>query len=328
LLHSAELGLYAASLDDVERARIATGNRLGALTRSIDQGGHGLPPERPEVQRIQQVLDHLLAVEHGVELDLKRAMRAHPLNVWRKARKGVGEKQLARLLHAIGDPAWNAREDRLRRGPAELWRYCGFDPIHPGQMTRDTHASPAGVDPIAVNDHRWSAARPSPVVDGDLSGTTTEDHRRIDAHPRGVQGDRAGLARTRMKGVKANWSGAGKMRALLIAGSCVNQRCMACRAAGKERKANGDEQWAPPPASCTCVAGGFVYRAVYDSGRLKYRDATHSWPCPGCGPKYEPAEVGSPLSEKHKDQRALRLTAKAILKDLWVEARRIRAAMS
>lgn len=48
------------------------------------------------------------------------------------------------------------------------------------------------------------------------------------------------------------------------------------------------------------------YRAVYDAGRSKY--------------------AACEITDLHKHNRALRLVAKAILRDLWIEARRVRAS--
>jgi hypothetical protein len=45
-------------------------------------------------------------------------MRMHPLAAFVKQTRGLGEKQAARLLAAIGDPA-------ARENPAKLWQYAG-----------------------------------------------------------------------------------------------------------------------------------------------------------------------------------------------------------
>jgi hypothetical protein len=63
------------------------------------------------------------------------------------------------------------------------------------------------------------------------------------------------------------------------------------------------------------------YRAVYDTGRAKYAGAVHPAPCRRCGPSGSPAAAGTPLSPGHQHARALRLVMKAILRDLWAEAR-------
>jgi len=60
-----------------------------------------------------------------------------------------------------------------------------------------------------------------------------------------------------------------------------------------------------------------AYRKVYDIGRQKYENRTHAEPCPQCGTPGHPAMVGSPWRDGHKHAAALRLTGKAVLKDLW-----------
>lgn len=98
-----------------------------------------------------------------------------------------------------------------------------------------------------------------------------------------------GIAPHRKKGEQGRWNPAAKMRAFLIAESCIKQM-------------------------------ESPYREVYDAGREKYADATHSIDCKRCGPSGKPAKVGSDLSDGHKHARAMRLVAKAILKDLWLVA--------
>jgi hypothetical protein len=64
------------------------------------------------------MLDAIIALEAQAIKDLERAMRAHPLGAWVKQQVGVGEKQAARLLAALGDPA-------ARATPSQLWQYAG-----------------------------------------------------------------------------------------------------------------------------------------------------------------------------------------------------------
>lgn len=99
-----------------------------------------------------------------------------------------------------------------------------------------------------------------------------------------------GVAQRRRKGEKSNWSAKAKSRAFLMAQSCV--------------KAVGGE-----------------YRALYDAAREHYQDAVHPHDCVRCGPAGKPAPAGSPLSAGHQHARALRIVAKEILKDIWLEAR-------
>lgn len=121
--------ILADRLNDIEGLRKATGNQLAALTRSSDiAGGKGLSEHSKAAVSMADWLALLEREEHQVVLQLQRALRLHPLGRWVKDTVGIGEKQGARLIAAIGDPAWNHAADRPRRGPAELWAYCGYAP--------------------------------------------------------------------------------------------------------------------------------------------------------------------------------------------------------
>lgn len=93
----------------------------------------------------------------------------------------------------------------------------------------------------------------------------------------------------RRKGQKANWNADARKRVYLMAEAQIKSR--------------GE------------------YRHVYDEARQKYEDAIHDEECPQCGTKGKPAQPGSDLRDGHKHSRARRAVAKAILKDLWLEAR-------
>jgi hypothetical protein len=121
----------AAALDDIEKVRIATQNRVRDLTRDEpdkdgEQRGLGLNADVPEVARMQAIADGLAALEHDAELTLKRALRGHPLHTWIAGQRGIGEKQAARLLAAVGDPYVDDRTGQPRTVSA-LWKYCGYD---------------------------------------------------------------------------------------------------------------------------------------------------------------------------------------------------------
>lgn len=134
---------YADLLEDYERLRIATTNRLHALTS--DEWGKGVSRSIPEVAFLEHHLEQIAALEHGTDLALRRAMRAHPLGDWVRRTVGVGEKQAARLLAAIGDPG-------ARANPSKLWAYCGLHVIAAPGSTKDPKspndaASGSGVAP-------------------------------------------------------------------------------------------------------------------------------------------------------------------------------------
>jgi hypothetical protein len=95
-------------LDDLEGARIATGNRIGAMER-----------EYGDAFGLDAIQGHLVATEHQAQLELIRMWRRHPLAPWAKAYLGVGEKSIARLVAIIGDPA-------ERPNVGKLHAYCGL----------------------------------------------------------------------------------------------------------------------------------------------------------------------------------------------------------
>lgn len=133
LLSSGYLMLLSDSLDDIESLRIATENRVRALTRDAadsdgEYRGLGLDARSPEVATAMAMQDTLRGLEHQATLALQREVRRSPLYGWVKRSKGIGEKQAARLLAVIGDPYWNDLHDRPRT-VSELWAYSGYSVI-------------------------------------------------------------------------------------------------------------------------------------------------------------------------------------------------------
>lgn len=147
------LAFAADTLDDIERVRIAGENRLRQVTRvepdsDGEKRGFGLLGQPEVVPWVVYVLamkcDSEVAanertgrrprccLEHEAERTLAKLLRKHPLRPWMKEQRGVGAKQGARLLAAIGDPYWNTLHGRPRT-VSELWAYCGY---RPGQRRR------------------------------------------------------------------------------------------------------------------------------------------------------------------------------------------------
>lgn len=125
-------GLRAAcdTLDDLESLRIATENRYRMLTRSVEDvdgfiRGSGLTEDHRVVAQVAATLDVLRAQEHRMTLEVQREIRKSPFAGWVKAQKGVGEKQAARLLAALGDPALNEMTGEFRT-LRQLWAYSGY----------------------------------------------------------------------------------------------------------------------------------------------------------------------------------------------------------
>lgn len=295
------LALAADVLGDLEKVRIANENRLRQLTRGEEDSdgetrGFGLDESHPDVARLAALVGMLGDAEHKATLNLGRLMRKHALGPWLAAQKGIGEKQGARLLAAIGDPYIRpeiVREDGTvepsrPRLVSELWAFCGYHviktPVGGQSLCGIQEVSAAGGSSIPTDQEAGSIAQRG-RVGGEQNG-----------HPglsKAVAHEgRAGVAPKRARGAKANWSSAAKMRAFLVAESCIKQ-------------------------------SGTPYRKVYDATREKYAEAVHAVECIRCGPKGKPAQPGSPLSAGHQHARALRAVAKEVLRDLWREAKRL-----
>lgn len=152
LLYDPLLEILAQQLDDVERLRKATGNRLGAMTRvTADEDGVvrglALPENDPAVVATQTLFDNLTALEKSVTSQLEKRMKAHPLGNFIRAQKGLGLKTVARLLAAIRDPYWAEIHEKQGtahvlvesrpRTVSELWAYCGYSVVNgEGQRRR------------------------------------------------------------------------------------------------------------------------------------------------------------------------------------------------
>ena len=166
ILRDPTLALAADVVDDLERVKIANQNRLRTLTAQ-DEYGHGMSIEHPDVKRLAALVKALEDAEHQATLNLARVMRHHPLGGWVKASKGVGEKQAARLLAAIGDPYWNDLHERPRR-LRELYAFCGMNVVGTSaQKEHDSHMEfGAGAAPTSST----TSAAPAPLS---LAGRTT-----------------------------------------------------------------------------------------------------------------------------------------------------------
>lgn len=245
-----QLQTAADILDDLEKVQLANHNRLRQLTRTeTDKDGElrgfGMPENQPDVQRISAICEGVDTLVSDAVKNLEKTLRTSPLHPWIKEQRGLGEKQMARLLSAIGDPYIRPEmvyedgtvEESRPRMVSELWAYTGFHVLQ--------HAD----------------------------------------------NETVGVAPVRRRGAHANWNDDARKRAWLVANSILK-------------------------------AGG-SYRKVYDVTREKYADAVHQVPCVRCGPSGKPAQVGSPLNDGHAHARGLRAVAKEVLKDLWVESKRL-----
>lgn len=308
------LAFAADVLDDIERVRIANENRLRQLTRSVEDSdgevrGFGLDESHPDVARLAAIVGTLAEVEKDATRHLEKVMRRHPLHAWAKGMKGVGDKQVARLLAVIGDPYIRpeiVHDDGtvIPAGPrtvSALWAYCGLHttPVS-GQPRCDTHEG------LAANGANIPASQPR--TDAHMTSAGRDQlagrhpgHRDVD-----TQRSAAWVAARRQRGTKANWSTKAKSRAYLIAESCGKQLRKPCTA--------GDHV-----EDCGCSR----YRLLYEQRKAATEGRTHAVACVRCGPAGKPAQPGTPWSDGHRHADALRIVAKRILRDLWREAKRL-----
>lgn len=147
---AAFLNLTAYFLDQLESLRIAAENQL----RAIQQAGGAAPSET------LGMIDALNLLEKRATLNLKHQLRKHPLSPWQKRTVGIGEKTLARFLHAIGgDVTWNALHER-QRTLAELRAFCGLHVVaaDPDQDVDGNQTQIVGVAPRRRKGHQvnWS----------------------------------------------------------------------------------------------------------------------------------------------------------------------------
>lgn len=141
------LQLCAQTLDGVEHERKAAENRLRSFVEEPKNEydtakGFG---DTEQAEMLRAVVDQLRAIEAQTIDDLETAAGAI---VWVpefvESRAGIGYKGIGRILGAVGDPAWNSLAERVRRGPEELYAYCGLHTIPAGDHNlTDTH--PAAV---------------------------------------------------------------------------------------------------------------------------------------------------------------------------------------
>lgn len=75
--------------------------------------------------------------------------------------------------------------------------------------------------------------------------------------------------------------------------------------------------------ACACLKAQGPYAEVYYARRDATTDRIHVQPCVRCGPAGHPAPAGTHWSKAHQHADALRIVGKTILRDLWLEARRI-----
>ena len=108
------IALLADNVNDIERLRIAIGNRLAAV-ENVKAGD--ITPGYEEAKLIHEALDKL---EKDAIKVLEKAVKSHRIGPFVKETTGLGYKTIGRFIASVG-------EIGDRRSPAQLWAYCGLD---------------------------------------------------------------------------------------------------------------------------------------------------------------------------------------------------------
>lgn len=128
-----EIGLLAERVNQLEQLRIADENRVRSIRQSIEATGDA---REDLLDSILSVNTEIKALESRAVKELQKSLRSVPgISDWVKQTPGLGEKTVGRFIGAIGNPAFNFAAGRPRRGPAEMWAYCGLHVVN-GQAPR------------------------------------------------------------------------------------------------------------------------------------------------------------------------------------------------
>lgn len=104
------LGHYARQLWDLQKQRVAAGNRVAAMER--DGLGDHTGPARA-------IVDGYEAQERAIDRELTKLAKKHPLADWIAEQRGIGLPGFARLLGVTGDISRFATVSKL-------WKYLGL----------------------------------------------------------------------------------------------------------------------------------------------------------------------------------------------------------
>lgn len=289
ILDDALLLTLACAVDDMEQLRMANKNRARLLTKPMDEPDKDGRCRGLGLNEEDPEVKWMLAFVESMEKSEAEAIKALERHVMAHPLgpwiKGMKGvgPKQAARLLASIGDPYWHVVHNRPRTVSELWAYCGYRPI-------------------------------------DLPGADYDSFDNQYGHV--GAGNPPRISQRFTKGTKANWSPTARMRAWNIADSCVKQLKAPCAKVE-------DEDYAIHVDDCVCSP----YRVLYDATRLKARGAVHDSVCHnrskinpnGCGTLAHPewGAIGSPLRPGHLKARAFRIVAKAVLKDLWIESRRL-----
>ena len=232
-----------------------------------------------------EISEPLSQAEHLAELEMVRLWRKMPLAPWAKGVRGLGEKSIARLYAEIGDPSI---------GSIGHWETSG----NGATGVTDTH----------IGEAPDSATRPADIHGANAEGATET----TDTHESSAPKNRTWVVDAWYnRTVSQLWAycGVGDPERSKIPKGAVQDELLK---RGKPRV----KKQLYLIATSMLKAGN---REVYDAAREHYAERIHDRPCAPCH-----AKIGDPWKPGHQHMAALRKTEKEFLKELWVEARRMR----
>lgn len=282
-LHDETLRLLSDSLDDLETLRKAVGNRFGTMTRGQIDEETG---ERiPDSDGI--VRGHGLSL-HDPEVQQMKVL-FEGIETFERAQIRQLEKRV--MAGAFG-PFIDSVPGLGAKTAARLISVIGDPYLRPIFEGEGTARQLVGYAPRTVS-QLWAYCGYSVQL---------------------------GIAQRRRKGEQANWNATAKMRAFLVAETIIKKQ-VSNHLPEKER---GKIDAAHPHGYDPEIryATG-KYGEIYLAERVYQQGAIHGNECPQCGGKGPAEPAGSLLKKSHQAQRATRKVTKELLKDLWVEARRL-----
>lgn len=107
--------LLTSMLYDVQKLRVALGNRIDALDREGDTRNKNMAEELRE-----EVFPMMLDMEMVMEKRIGRAVQAAEVMRWLKAVRGIGPRYSGTLIGMVGSPPETV---------SQLWSLCGMDTI-------------------------------------------------------------------------------------------------------------------------------------------------------------------------------------------------------
>lgn len=99
----------------LQKIRIALGNRVDAIVRGADEG---------DAELLRRWYNSFVQLEEQVEAEIRKTASTHPVYKWLTSIKGVGPTLAAKLIALVGPDEAMAKRDT----PSKLWAFAGLAP--------------------------------------------------------------------------------------------------------------------------------------------------------------------------------------------------------